>query len=231
MIPLGDDRLHNAIKPFVTIFLIVLNVLIFIYEIQLGEEALNNFIYTYGATPAYILNGENALSLFTSMFLHGGWLHLIGNMLFLWVFGDNIEAALGHFGFLVFYVLGGLAASLAHVFFNLGSEMPSIGASGAISACLGAYIIMFPKSRVRTLIPLGFFFTTVRLSAWVFLGIWIVIQIVSSTLGAPQEEGGGVAWWAHIGGFAFGVLAGLLFRGKARALIVVQDDVNRNRWI
>lgn len=231
MIPIGDDRLHNVRKPFVAIFLIILNVLVFLYEVQLGEEELNAFIFTFGATPAYIQNGENLLSLLTSMFLHGGWMHLIGNMLFLWVFGDNIEAVLGHLGFLAFYLIGGLAASIAHIVFNFGSEIPSVGASGAISACLGAYLVMFPHSRVRTLIPLGFFFTTIRVSAWVFLGVWILIQVVSSSMSSPTEEGGGVAWWAHIGGFAFGVLAGMFFRSKAREIVVIQDDVNRSRWI
>ncbi|RYD81878.1 MAG: rhomboid family intramembrane serine protease [Sphingobacteriales bacterium] len=229
MIPLGDDRLHNVAKPIVAILLIIINVLLFLYELQLGE-GLEAFIYQYGATPAYIRNGENALSLLTSMFLHGGWMHLIGNMLFLWVFGDNIEAVLGHFGFFIFYILGGLAASFAHVYFNIASEVPSLGASGAISACLGAYIVMFPHSRVRTLIPLGFFFTTVRVSAWIFLGVWMAIQVFSSMM-EGNAEGGGVAWWAHIGGFVFGVFAGLLFRQKARKILVIQDDANTRRWI
>ncbi|MGZ5245324.1 MAG: rhomboid family intramembrane serine protease [Bacteroidia bacterium] len=228
MIPIGDDRLHNVRKPIVATILIIINVLVFFYEISLGDEGLNAFIYTFGATPLYIQNGENLLSLITSMFLHGGWMHLIGNMLFLWVFGDNIEAVLGHVRFLLFYFIGGLVASAAHIFFNLGSEIPSVGASGAISACLGAYLVMFPHARVRTLIPLGFFFTTVRVSAWIFLGVWILIQLFSSSIGNPAESNtGGVAWWAHIGGFALGLFAGFIYRSRAKDIVVIQDDVNR----
>ncbi len=229
MIPIGDDRLHNARKPILTVLFIILNVLIFIYEFRLSDEALHNFIVTFGATPALVVNGENWPSLLTSMFLHGGWMHLIGNMLFLWVFGDNIEAVLGHFGFVIFYLVGGLAATASHIFADFTSEIPSVGASGAISACLGAYLVMFPHSRVRTLIPIGFFITTMRVSAWVFLGVWIIIQLVSSYL-TSNTEGGGVAWWAHIGGFGFGVLAGMFFRRKAQELVVIQDDESRSRW-
>jgi membrane associated rhomboid family serine protease len=233
MIPIGDDRLYNARKPLVNIALIIINIVIFWQEFTMDPQSLNAFISRYAAVPALIERGENLLSLFTSMFLHGGWMHLIGNMLFLWIFGDNIEAALGHIGYLIFYLIGGIVASIAHVMTNLGDMTPSLGASGAISACMGAYIMMFPTSRIRAFIPLGFFFTTIRVSAWVFIGVWIIFQIFSSTAGQnPEEGGGGIAWWAHIGGFFFGVLIGLLFRGRAKALTVIRDDdPQRRRWI
>lgn len=233
MIPIGDDRLHNARKPFITILLIIINAVIFWQEMTMDPQSLDVFIDRYAATPALIEKGENLLSLFTSMFLHGGWMHLIGNMLFLWIFGDNIEAALGHIGYILFYIAGGLAGSIAHVVTNLGDQTPSLGASGAISACMGAYIMMFPTSRIHTFIPIGFFFTTIRVSAWVFIGVWIVLQIFNSTMSAPDGEGGGVAWWAHIGGFAFGLVIGLLFRGRARNLIFnpAEEERNRARWL
>jgi membrane associated rhomboid family serine protease len=213
--------------------LIIINLVVFWYEWQLGNqdaELLNDFFGKYAAIPALLERGENLPSLLTSMFLHGGWMHLLGNMLFLWIFGDNIEAVLGHIGYLVFYLFGGLAGTLAHVLTNLGDPTPSLGASGAISACMGAYIVMFPRSRIRTLIPLVIIFTTIRVSAWVFIGVWIALQIVSSA--APTETEGGVAWWAHIGGFAFGVLIGIFFRGQAKKLLVVSDvEQARRRWI
>ena len=231
MIPIGDDRLHNARKPFVTIILIIINVIVFWQEMTMDPQTRNAFIERYAATPSLIERGENLLSLLTSMFLHGGWMHLIGNMLFLWIFGDNIEAALGHIGYIIFYIAGGLAGSIAHVITNLGDPTPSLGASGAISACMGAYIMMFPTSRIRTFIPLGFFFTTMRVSAWVFIGVWIIFQVFNSTV-AVEGEGGGVAWWAHIGGFAFGLIIGLVFRGKARNLIFVpkEEEERRRKW-
>jgi membrane associated rhomboid family serine protease len=232
MIPLGDDRLQNAGRPFITIILILVNVLVFLYEFRLSAadpEMANAFIARYSAIPADIQQGKNILGLFTSMFLHGGWLHLIGNMLFLWIFGDNVEAALGHIGYLFFYLIGGLVGSVSHVLANLGDSTPSLGASGAIAACMGAYIVMFPKSRIRTLIPLIIFFTTIRIPAWVFIGIWIALQVVSSASSADSE--GGIAWWAHIGGFFFGAIIGLLFRGRAKKLLVVEDDIIPRRWV
>jgi membrane associated rhomboid family serine protease len=137
---------------------------------------------------------------------------------------------LGHIGYLFFYILGGMADGLAHIVMNLGDPTPSLGASGAISACMGAYIIMFPKSRIRTLIPLFIFFTTMRVSAWVFIGVWIIFQVLSSA--SPTGTEGGVAWWAHIGGFAFGLMVGMIFRGQAKKLLVVTDQERvRSRWI
>jgi len=155
--------------------------------------------------------------LLTSIFLHGGWLHLIGNMLFLWVFSDNIEAVLGAPLYLAFYLAGGLAASLAHILSGPASTIPSVGASGAIAAVLGAYIVMFPQSRVRLLVLFGYRAGVTRVSAIVFLGIWAVTQFFSgvASLGVPTAQTGGVAWFAHIGGFVFGLAIGALLRGRA----------------
>lgn len=155
------------------------------------------------------------------MFMHGGWMHLIGNMVFLWVFGDNIEAVLGHAGYLIFYLAGGLAASAAHIFFNINSSIPSLGASGAIAAVLGAYVVMFPRSRVRMLVLLGFRGFVTRVSALIFLGVWFITQFLSgvASLGPATAETSGVAFWAHIGGFVFGLVGGLLLRGRTRQLV------------
>jgi membrane associated rhomboid family serine protease len=154
----------------------------------------------------------------TSMFLHGGWLHIIGNMVFLLVFGDNVETVMGKFGYLVFYLVGGLAASAAFIALNPGTTIPSLGASGALAAVLGAYIVMFPRSKVRALVFLGFFVTITRVTAFVFLGLWFALQLFQGigTLGGNQM--GGVAYWAHIGGFVFGVVVGIFLRGRAREI-------------
>lgn len=220
MIPIADDNIKGARKPIFTVLFLIINILAFIYEISLSQEELNTFIHEFGVVPVDIRNGENLFSLFTSMFLHGGWLHLIGNMLFLWVFGDNIEHHLGHLWFIAFYILGGLAASFVHIFFNWDSIIPSIGASGAISAILGSYLVLYPKSKVRMLIFLGFFITTIRVNAFIFLLVWIGIQVFSgmADLNTTTAQTAGVAYWAHIGGFVFGLLIGfiLLIGGKRR---------------
>jgi membrane associated rhomboid family serine protease len=217
MFPIGDQDVRGSGPPFVTWGLIILNVLIFFYEISLSTNAQANFINQYGVIPSEIVRGENYLSLLTSMFLHGGWWHLIGNMLFLWVFGDNIEATLGHIPYLIFYLVGGLVASAAHILFNLGSDLPSIGASGAIAAVLGAYIVMFPRSQVKVLVFLGYRAGVTRVSALLFLGIWAVTQFFNgvASLGVPTAQTGGVAFWAHIGGFVAGLATGLIFRSRA----------------
>jgi membrane associated rhomboid family serine protease len=152
--------------------------------------------------------GEVLAPLVTAMFLHGGFLHVIGNMLFLWVFGDNVEDRFGHVGFLAFYLLAGVAANYAHVLINPASVVPTIGASGAVAGVLGAYILFYPGARVVTLVPLGFFLQVVELPAFLFLGIWFLIQFASGffSLGTGMANSGGVAWWAHVGGFAAGFL-------------------------
>jgi membrane associated rhomboid family serine protease len=213
MIPIRDDN-PTSTRPVLTIACILANVLIFLYQVSLGPRQGQLFVYQFGAIPAVVFGGKHlpaslatippTLSLFTSMFLHGGWMHLIGNMWFLWIFADNIEDAMGRTRFLVFYFLSGLAASLCHAFANPASTIPTVGASGAISGVLGAYFLLYPRAQVLVLIPLGFFTRLIYLPAVVALGFWFLLQLFSGTIGAGQ--GGGVAWWAHIGGFLAGML-------------------------
>lgn len=220
MFPVGDQEVRGAGPGVVTWVLIIINVLVFLFEATLSRSGLESFVREFGVVPAQIMGGEGLWTLLTSMFLHGGWLHLIGNMLFLWVFGDNIEAVLGHIGYLVFYLAGGLAASAVHIVFNLGSSVPSVGASGAIAAVLGAYVVMFPQSRVKVLLFLGYFMRVTRVTALMFLGLWAIMQFFNgiASLGAATAQTAGVAYWAHIGGFVFGLVVGFLFRKQASQL-------------
>jgi membrane associated rhomboid family serine protease len=208
--PIGDQNVVGGYKPLFSYTFIVVNVIIFLYQITLSPELCAQFVNDYGTTPGNIVQGQGWSTLITSMFIHGGWMHLLGNMMFLWVFADNIEAVIGNVNFFGFYILGGLAASAAHILFNPLSSIPAVGASGAISAVLGAYLIVFPHSRIKTLVL--FFF--VSLPAILFLGFWIVQQLINGigSLSATSAHTGGVAWWAHIGGFVFGVVAGLFIR-------------------
>ena len=208
--PIGDDQVKKGHFPFFSYAFIVLNVVAFIYKIRLSPEQQQGFDMFFGAIPAEIVQRKDLFTLFTSMFVHGGWGHLIGNMLFLFVFADNIEATIGNLKFLVFYLLGGMAAIAAHIFFNFNSPYPMVGASGAISAVMGAYLIMFPHSRVKIL----FFIITFRVSAWLFLGLWIIQQWMLATTELENNISSGVALWAHIGGFAMGIISGFLFRTK-----------------
>jgi membrane associated rhomboid family serine protease len=210
--PIGDTQVKGGYTPYIAYALIAINVVIFLYEVTLGPHACEIFLFKYGTIPAEITTGVDMHTLFTSMFLHGGWMHLIGNMLFLWVFADNIEAIIGSMMFLFFYIAGGLIGSAAHILVDTNSIIPSIGASGAISAVMGAYLVMFPKSKIKVII----LFFTAYMPALLFLLLWFGQQMISG-LGAliPQEaESAGVAWWAHIGGFVFGVLFGLLFKSR-----------------
>lgn len=206
--PIGDQNVEGGYRPYVTYTLLTLNILVFIWQINMPPGQFEQFIDQFGAIPVEILSGNRIYTLFTSVFLHAGPAHLIGNMLFLWVFGDNIEAVAGHGKFLLYYITGGVVAGLAHLAFNLTSPIPAIGASGAISAILGTYLIFFPRSQIRVLIL--FFFRSVYIPALFFLGIWILMQLYSG-VGSLSAAGGatGVAWWAHIGGFFFGVMYGL----------------------
>lgn len=205
LLPIGDDQVKGGYFPLFSYGFIVLNIAVFLMQ----TAAPDALIGSYAAVPAEIVRGENLLTLFTSMFLHGGWWHLIGNMLFLWVFADNIEATIGNFRFLIFYLLGGLAAHAAHIYFNIDSPIPTVGASGAISAVMGAYLVMFPTSRVKML----FFIFSFRIPAFLFLGVWIWNQSMNGMAAiSVTSESAGVAWWAHIGGFIFGVLAGIYYR-------------------
>lgn len=212
--PIGDDQVSGGSKPFFSYLFIGINLIVFLYQIVLSPADLEWFIFQFGSVPADITQGKNLFTLFTSMFLHGGWVHLVGNMMFLWVFGDNIEAVLGNLNFLLFYVAGGLAAAVAHILAGPGSTVPAIGASGAISAILGAYLILFPASKIRVLVV--YFFRSFYMPAIFFLGIWIIQQLISGYFSlsetTSEAQRSGVAWWAHIGGFGFGLISGLIAR-------------------
>jgi membrane associated rhomboid family serine protease len=227
MFPIGDDRGPGQGVAIVTIALIILNVLAFLLELsQPSEGALQSFITAWGVVPREYAAGRDLppqiplpywSTLFTSMFLHGGWMHLGGNMLYLWIFGDNIERALGHARYLAFYLICGIVAGLAHIWFSGGSGVPSVGASGAISGVLGGYLVMFPRNRVRVLTRGG----VAHVPALVVLGFWIVIQLISQAGSIAQtSEGGGVAYMAHIGGFAAGVILVKIFAaGRSRTML------------
>jgi membrane associated rhomboid family serine protease len=231
MIPLRDDQPRFS-QPSVNYFIIALNVAVFLFELWLGQQsqgALNSLIYEFGVVPSYITGGLagradfNLLAAFvpilTSMFLHGSWLHIIGNMWVLYIFGDNIEDYLGHFSYLVFYLLCGFAASLAHILLNASSTAPSVGASGAIAGVMGAYFLLYPKARVLTLVPLIVFFTFWWLPAWIVLGYWFLVQFLSGTATAiaySDQARGGIAFWAHVGGFAAGLILIKLFPARVQ---------------
>jgi len=218
MLPLRD---HNPSRttPVVNYLLIAANILMFFWEVSLGrgfERALSAVAFI----PARFWSGEfllpNIITIFVSMFLHGGLLHIGGNMLYLWIFGDNIEDRLGHFRYLVFYLTCGFIATLSHAFFNPASTVPSIGASGAIAGVLGAYLVLFPSARVTTLIPIFFFITIRELPAVFILGFWFVLQFFSGVGSLGAQNVGGVAYFAHIGGFVAGMILVLLMGGKRR---------------
>ncbi|MCB0651411.1 MAG: rhomboid family intramembrane serine protease [Saprospiraceae bacterium] len=217
--PIGDDQVRNGHFPYLSYGFIALNVLIYIWQSSMPYEVYDQFIYHYGAIPGEITQGVDLYTLLTSAFLHASWMHLIGNMVFLWVFADNIEATIGSRRFLVFYLIGILAAHAGHIYFNWYSNIPTVGASGAIAAVMGAYLVMYPKSRIRTLV----FFFFIRIPAFLFLGFWIIQQSYSGVQNLSNMSGSGVAWWAHIGGFAFGALAGLFFRRMIPEVEPVED--------
>jgi membrane associated rhomboid family serine protease len=222
MFPLRDEN-PSSTTPIVTRSLIVINLLVFVYELSLGP-GLKGLFEQFALTPSHFMLAVDgaepwwraALPLLTSMFLHGGWVHVIGNMWFLWIFGDNIEDRFGHLGYLVFYLLAGIVAGLIHVASNPASAVPTVGASGAIAGVLGAYAAAFPRARVITLLPLFPFFQVIPLPAILVLGFWFVIQFASGALALAGASTGGVAVWAHVGGFVFGVvvmLGALAVRG------------------
>jgi len=228
MIPLRDDNPTRTF-PVVTAGLIGLNVAAFLFEMLLesqGEATLAGFIRANGLIPLEITRqadfppthiGPTWVTLFTSMFLHGGYVHIIGNMLYLWIFGNNIEDVLGHVRFLLFYLLSGIVAGLTHVFVQPTSLVPTIGASGAVAGVLGTYILLFPRAQVDTLFIAGYFIRLVRLPALVVLGFWIVLQFFSGFASLGTGESGGVAWFAHIGGFVVGLVVALGVRAAQRA--------------
>ena len=215
MLPIGDDDSARRLTPLVTYVLIVLNVLVFLLELSSGDAFINRWAFV----PSRFLADPvgDFPTLFASMFMHASWVHLLGNMLYLWIFGDNVEDRLGHGMYIVFYILCGLASTFAQMAFSMGSNIPNLGASGAIAGVLGAYIMMFPRTRVSVLMGRQ----VVPMSALIVIGFWIVIQIFSgigSFTASTQTEGGGVAYMAHIGGFIAGVVLTFLLGGTRRAL-------------
>jgi membrane associated rhomboid family serine protease len=216
LIPLKDLTPRRSF-PIVTLLLILANIAVFLYQIMLPPHAAQVLVNTYAVVPAKIqlaLAGHHytltqaLVPLFTCMFLHGGWLHIIGNMWFLWIFGANVEDHMGPLAYLIFYLLCGVGSSIAQTAFSWGSHIPALGASGAISGVLGAYVIFFPTSQIYTLVTLFIIWFRARIPAIVFIGLWFVLQALSAfgSLGAAgPAEGAGVAWWAHVGGFLLGL--------------------------
>lgn len=240
MIPINDEN-PTELTPWMTVLLIIANLACWFLFQGLGEmRVLEASVYAYGTVPCEVtgacpVQGLGGETLITSMFMHGGWGHLLGNMLFLWVFGNNIEDSMGHVRFLLFYLATGIAAGLAHIFFSPGSNVPAVGASGAISGIMGGYILLYPRARVRTWFPPFFFF---RLPAVVFLGIWFVLQLLGGlgSLGLPEAQQGGVAVWAHVGGFVAGLLLIKAFdrprlvEAKRHHVKLPPDEVARLQW-
>ncbi len=223
MIPLRDS-IPSRTLPLVTIAIIAINAFVWFYEVSLGGERLDRFIVEYGLIPLrfmefYRFKGgflDNAVvPMVASLFIHGGWLHIIGNMWFLWIFGDNVEERLGHFTFLLFYLLCGIGAGLAQVTFSAGSRLPMVGASGAISGVLGAYLVSYPNARVTTLLIIFIFIKIVEFPAFLFLIVWFAFQFLSGTSQlTAHHQAGGVAYWAHMGGFVLGILLLWIFPQK-----------------
>jgi len=213
MFPLSDDN-PRELTPVVTWALIAASIVVFLWEASLSPRAEQVAIYSLGLIPARLLRGAELpagiaalpawLTVFSSMFIHGGWLHVGGNMLYLWIFGDNVEDSMGHVRFLIFYLVCGTAAALTQSWLSPDATVPMIGASGAIAGVLGAYLLLFPRATVRTLIFLGFFVTIVHIPALIVLGVWFIAQLSSAAMSSPDEPG--VAFWAHVGGFGAGLL-------------------------
>lgn len=238
MVPIRDKN-PTTLTPYVTYTLIALNVLVFLFELSLNGEALSQFFNDWAVVPADLTASFQGrlppqprpewLTLFTSQFLHGGFLHVGGNMLFLWVFGNNVEDRLGHVKFTFFYLTCGALAALTQWYFDPASSVPSLGASGAIAGVLGAYILRFPSARVTTIIPLGFYLFPIEIPAWIFLGIWFAQQAFYGLLSlqTPMNigmEGGGIAYWAHAGGFVFGAVLGPLLGLFSRSPYDMQSE-------
>jgi membrane associated rhomboid family serine protease len=208
LFPIGDDNIDRGHPPIFSYLFLAVNIAVFVFQTQMPTGKAASFVETYGAIPLEISQGVDWPTLLTSMFLHGSWMHLIGNMLYLWIFADNIEAVSGNLRFVFFYLVGGLLAGAAQVIFDPTSEIPCVGASGAIAAVMGAYIVMFPGSRIKMLLLIFTFY----IPAWVFLGVWFIQQISSGVSEMGAQLNGGVAWWAHIGGFVYGLLYGWIFK-------------------
>jgi membrane associated rhomboid family serine protease len=219
------DVIPSRTTPFVTVTIIGINTLAFLYELSLGET-IDRFLLYFGLVPAYF----SWVAVFTSMFLHGGLLHFGGNMLYLWIFGDNVEDRMGHGRFVAFYLLCGVSAALAQTMFNPDSIVPMVGASGAIAGVMGAYFVLYPHSRIVTLVPIGLFFF-VEIPAIFFLGIWFLMQLLSGVGSIADtvrgEAAGGVAFWAHVAGFLAGLIGVFIFRRPERQRVEWWNDVSR----
>lgn len=223
MIPIRDN-IPTRHTPIINYMLIAANILVFVLMWLAGsnQEAL---VYEFALIPLNLTTGVaigDITDIFTSMFMHGGLAHLAGNMLYLWIFGDNVEDSMGSIKYLAFYLSGGVVASLAHILTNPSSQIPTVGASGAIAAVLGAYLVLFPNSRVQTFIPLGFFMRLTLVPASIVLGMWFVLQLFSGLMSLGGPDVGGVAFWAHIGGFVTGVILAKLLAGRRRQETYVQ---------
>lgn len=217
MFPLYDTARSRKF-PFVNLTLIAANALMFLYELQMGPDALQQFLVTWGLLPARLLADptNNWNTIYSSMFLHGGWFHIINNMWVLYIFGDNVEARMGGIKYLVFYLLSGAAAGLLQTYILPSSQVPMIGASGAVAGVLGAYLILFPRSRVASLVPIFFIFTIVEIPAFIYLIFWFLSQLYSGLFAIQGGGGSGIAWWAHIGGFLFGLVISFVFARRGR---------------
>jgi membrane associated rhomboid family serine protease len=212
--PIGDENAGTSIRPYVNWTIVGICVAVFLYELALPPAQLDQFILQWGAIPANIWQFNDLYTVITSMFLHGGWAHIIGNMVFLLVFGDNIEDAMGHISYLLFYLLCGIAAAFLQIILDVSSTIPMIGASGAISGVMGAYIALFPQGKVRALVFFGYFGQVVLVPAWIMIGLWFLLQLFSGFISLGGSGEGGVAFWAHVGGFIAGALLVWLFRDK-----------------
>jgi membrane associated rhomboid family serine protease len=218
MIPLGDVSRRPLRFPTITVFIIVINFVVFLLELAGGDR----FILSWSVVPLQISGGQNLFTILSAMFMHSGWLHILGNMLFLWVFGPAIEDVMGPPRYLAFYLLGGVAATLAQVFIDPQSTIPNLGASGAIAAVMGAFLITYPRDRIRTLLLLGWFIRVTFIPAIFLVGFWFLIQLFSQVGSVLQMEAGGVAYMAHIGGFIFGMITARIFE--------IGERVEEQKW-
>lgn len=215
MFPLYDTARSRKF-PIINLTLIVANILAFLYELQMRPDALQQFLSTWGLVPARLLADPTHTwnTIYSSMFLHGGWFHIINNMWVLFIFGDNVEARMGGMKYLIFYLLSGTAAGLLQTYILPSSQVPMIGASGAVAGVLGAYFILFPRSRVASLVPILFIFTVVEIPAFIYLLFWFLSQLYSGLFAIQGSGGSGIAWWAHIGGFLFGLFMSFVFANR-----------------
>jgi membrane associated rhomboid family serine protease len=215
MFPLYDT-VRSRRFPAINLMLILINILAFLYEIQMDPSALKEFIFEWGLIPERLLSDPSTawITIFTAMFLHGGWFHIINNMWVLFIFGDNVEARMGGIRYLIFYLLSGVAAVFLQSYILSSSDVPMIGASGALAGVLGAYLILFPHSRIASLVPILFIFTIIEIPAVIFLLFWFASQLYSGLFAIQGSSGSGIAWWAHIGGFVFGVAMVFFFRTR-----------------